>query len=212
MAREGVHKESLTRTAMRLFRRRGYASTGLQQILAESGAPKGSLYHYFPGGKEALAVAAVEMAGNMVTDMLKKLAESACDDAAAFVRAYSEVMADWMAESDFRSGCPIATVVLETVPDSAAIMAAAAHAIECWTDIADAVFTKAGMPAERAGETARNLVTLMEGALLMARVRQSTQPILAVATAFQFGGNAASANAGQSVGKSAAAEIGGFAS
>jgi len=47
----GTHKENLVRTAMRLFRRQGYASTGLQQILAESGAPRGSLYHYFPGGK-----------------------------------------------------------------------------------------------------------------------------------------------------------------
>jgi hypothetical protein len=55
MANAAKHKDALVCTAMRLFRRQGYASTGLQQILSESGAPKGSLYHYFPGGKEGLA-------------------------------------------------------------------------------------------------------------------------------------------------------------
>ena len=71
MAATALHKESLIRTAMRLFRRQGYASTGLNQILAESGAPKGSLYHYFPGGKEELAVAAVTLAGSMVKQLLE---------------------------------------------------------------------------------------------------------------------------------------------
>ena len=58
MANAAKHKDSLVRTAMRLFRRQGYASSGLQQILAESKAPRGSLYHYFPGGKEELGEAA----------------------------------------------------------------------------------------------------------------------------------------------------------
>ena len=59
MGDAATSKDNLIRTAMRLFRRQGYASTGLQQIVAESGAPKGSLYHYFPAGKEALGEAAV---------------------------------------------------------------------------------------------------------------------------------------------------------
>ena len=56
MGRAAAHKQNLVRTAMRLVRRQGYASTGLQQILAESGAPKGSLYHYFPSKRRLLAV------------------------------------------------------------------------------------------------------------------------------------------------------------
>lgn len=186
MSKEGVHKQGLTRTAMRLFRRQGYASTGLQQILAESGAPKGSLYHYFPDGKEALAAAAVEMAGTMIADMLHDLAARSGDDAAGFVHAYCEIMAGWMTESGFRSGCPIATVALEAAPQSITITAAAATAFDRWTDIVAAVFAKAGMTPETALETAGNLVTMMEGALLIARVRQSTRPVLAVAKVFQM--------------------------
>jgi len=74
MANAQKHKENLVRTAMRLFRKQGYASTGLQQILADSGAPKGSLYHYFPGGKESLGEAAVAMAGRLIGEMLTDLA------------------------------------------------------------------------------------------------------------------------------------------
>ena len=101
------HKESLVRTAMRLFRRQGYASTGLNQILAESAAPKGSLYHYFPGGKEELAVAAVELAGSMIRELLETLARKKTTRR-GFVKGYCETMAGWMEESGYRSGCPIA--------------------------------------------------------------------------------------------------------
>ena len=73
MPAKAVHRQALVETAMRLFRRQGYASTGLNQILSESQAPKGSLYYYFPGGKEALAVAAVELAGSLLKDMLVRL-------------------------------------------------------------------------------------------------------------------------------------------
>ena len=115
MARAALHKENLVRTAMRLFRRQGYASTGLQQIVAESGAPKGSLYHYFPNGKEALGEAAVTLAGRLVREMLEGHAAKHADPV-AFLRAYCRTMAGWMKESRFRSGCPVATTLLETAP------------------------------------------------------------------------------------------------
>ena len=89
MGRAAIHKQNLVRTAMRLFRRQGYASTGLQQIVAESGAPKGSLYHYFPSGKEALGEAAIELAGGMIREMLAGLA-ARHREPSAFLRAYCE--------------------------------------------------------------------------------------------------------------------------
>ena len=74
MSRAAQHKDNLVQTAMRLFRRRGYASIGLQEILQESGAPKGSLYHYFPEGKVSLGAAAVDLAGQMINELLTDLA------------------------------------------------------------------------------------------------------------------------------------------
>ncbi len=180
MANAAKHKANLIRTAMRLFRRQGYASSGLQQILAESGAPKGSLYHYFPSGKEALGEAAVNMAGGMIREMLTDLA-TRHREPKAFLRAYARTMAGWMEESDFRSGCPIATTLLETAPRSPAITAAGGHAIDGWIEVIASVFANAGVARRQARTQAQFVVSAMEGALIVARIRQSTRPILDVA-------------------------------
>jgi TetR/AcrR family transcriptional repressor of lmrAB and yxaGH operons len=173
-------REKLVRTAMRLFRRQGYASTGLQQIVAESGAPKGSLYHYFPSGKESLGESAVTMAGGLIHDMLTGLAERH-DEPKAFLRAYCKVMAGWMAESGFRSGCPVATTLLETAPQSPSITAAGRSAIDGWIDVIGGVFERQGMARREARSRAQLVIAAMEGALILSRVRRSTRPILDVA-------------------------------
>lgn len=180
MAKAAKHKENLVRAAMRLFRRQGYASSGLQQILAESGAPKGSLYHYFPAGKESLGEAAIGMAGGMIHEMLNELA-ARHREPRAFLRAYARTMADWMQESQFRSGCPIATTLLETAPASPVITAAGVAAIDGWIDVIADVLARDGRPKRSARSDAQQIVAAMEGALILARVRQSTRPILDVA-------------------------------
>jgi TetR/AcrR family transcriptional repressor of lmrAB and yxaGH operons len=180
MANAAVHKESLVRTAMRLFRRQGYASSGLQQILSESGAPKGSLYHYFPNGKEGLGEAAVTLAGEMIAGMLADLA-TRHRDPQAFVRGYCRTMAGWMEESEFRSGCPIATTLLETAPTSESIREAGRAAFRSWTTLVSDVFAESGMERREARTLAQLIIAAMEGALILARVQQSTRPILDVA-------------------------------
>ena len=175
-----LHKESLVRTAMRLFRQQGYASTGLQQILAESGAPKGSLYHYFPSGKEALGEAAVILAGRLIREMLEGHAARHAEPK-AFLRAYCRTMAGWMEESAFSSGCPIATTLLETVPASPAITAVGRRAVDAWVDVVAEVFERSGYARRDARERAELVIAAMEGALILSRARQSTAPVLAVA-------------------------------
>ena len=181
MPNAAVHKDNLTSTAMRLFRRQGYASTGLQQILAESGSPKGSLYYYFPNGKEQLGEAAVRLAGRLVGETLTELADQHGNDAAAFVKGYCKVMANWMQESEFRSGCPVATTLLETVPQSPAMTQAGESVLDAWTDIIAGVFIASGLTKRVAKERAQLVIAAMEGALLLSRVRRSVQPILDIA-------------------------------
>jgi TetR/AcrR family transcriptional repressor of lmrAB and yxaGH operons len=175
-----AHKENLVRTAMRLFRRQGYASTGLQQIVAESGAPRGSLYHYFPSGKEALGEAAIVLAGGMIREMLADLA-SRYSEPKAFLSAYCKVMAGWMEESGFHSGCPVATTLLETAPQSPTITAAGARAIDGWIDVVAGVLSDAGMERREAKSRAQLIIAAMEGALILSRIRGSARPILDVA-------------------------------
>lgn len=183
MPAAALHREALIKTAMRLFRRQGYASTGLNQILTESGAPKGSLYHYFPGGKEELAVAAVNLAGSMIKDMLTEHARSR-RTATSFVRAYCATMAGWMEESEFRAGCPIATTMLETAPDSPNLVKAGHDAITSWIEVIAKVFEREGIPMRESQVRARQLIGSVQGALVLARVWKSSDPIRDVARTF----------------------------
>lgn len=180
MANAAKHKDNLVRTAMRLFRRQGYASTGLQQIVAESGAPKGSLYHYFPSGKEALGEAVIGMAGKLIGETLSGLA-ARHREPKKFLQAYCKVMAGWMEESGFRSGCPIATTLLENAPQSPTITAAGRRALGGWIDIVAGVLSNRGRERREARTQAQLIIAAMEGALILSRIRRSARPILDVA-------------------------------
>ncbi len=165
---------------MRLFRKQGYASTGLQEILDESGAPKGSLYYYFPNGKESLGEAAVKLAGELIKTMLLELAQKHRTPE-SFVKGYCRQMALWMEESNYRSGCPLATTVLETTPQSQLVSAAGSAAIESWIEVIASVYQRTGMPDRQARERAEFVVAAVEGSLILSRLRQSKRPILNVA-------------------------------
>ena len=103
MAIVNRHKEAIVVAAVRLFRKHGYASTGLLDILKESEAPRGSLYHHFPGGKAAIGVAAIQAAGKTVLATLQKLAAET-NNPAELVARYFGMVASWMEESSFHDG------------------------------------------------------------------------------------------------------------
>lgn len=168
------------RTAALLFRRQGYAATGLAGIAARSGAPKGSIYHYFPAGKSAIGAAAVEFAGELVRRSLQSLAERS-DTPGGLLRAYAGQLAGWMAQSEFRDGCPIATILLEAAADEPDIRAAGARAGADWTGILAAKLREHGVAPRRARRLALTAIAALEGSLIQARVAADTTPILEVA-------------------------------
>lgn len=169
MGKKPQHRTALIRAAVRLFRRSGYAGTGTKDILAESGAPRGSLYHYFPGGKEEIGAAAVEAAGQQVSETLRALAERA-GSPGEFVAAYLEQLGRWLEASGYREGCPIATTLLETTPGSESITVAGRNALAEWREVFESVLRRGGWPAERIADTATTVLAVTEGALLIARV------------------------------------------
>lgn len=187
MARASRHRDAIVQTAARLFRKQGFAATGLNQIVEDSGAPKGSLYHYFPGGKEAIAAAAVTWAGERVTLTLSKLAAEV-DSPEDLVRRYALLLADWMSKSGFRDGCPISTTLLETAPQSDLIREAGAAAFAAWAGIFSASLQAARVPPRRADRLASMAIAVIEGALIQARVAVHQRALLdaakEVATAF----------------------------
>lgn len=180
MAPAGKHRQSILVAAARLFRQQGYAGTGLSDILEASGAPKGSLYHYFPGGKAEIGAQAVAFAGGLVTGSLEALA-SQHEAPGDLLRAYAAQLADWMAQTAWQAGCPIATVLLETAPGEVTITAAGEEALAGWSAVFTQSLVAAGVPPDRAPRLAGTTIAAMEGALLLARVQQSADPILTTA-------------------------------
>ena len=176
MAAAAKYREALLAASVRLFRQKGYAATGLAEILAESGAPKGSLYHYFPGGKAEIGAAAVERAGKTVTRTLQELA-AATDGPGDLLAQYLTKMAGWMASSGYRDGSPITTTLLETVPEHEAIRDAGAVAFAAWAGVLTESAMAAGIPHARAERLARFAICALEGALIQCRVSGDATPL-----------------------------------
>lgn len=170
------HRQSIVDAAVALFRRQGYAATGLAQILEVSGAPKGSLYHYFPDGKAQIGAEAVATAGRTVATTLHQLAE-ATDGPAALVAAYLELLDGWMRESDFRDGSPITTTLLEMAPTDEAIRAAGEAAHADWIDIIATAGVSAGLDSASATAFAQFALAAVDGALVQCRVTGDGAPL-----------------------------------
>ena len=99
MARKAKHRQAIVDAAVALFRKQGYAATGLNEIVEASGAPKGSLYYYFPKGKASIAVAAVEEAGRRVVETIEALASGA-RDTGELVQRHAMQLGAWMKKSN----------------------------------------------------------------------------------------------------------------
>ena len=176
MGKRAQHEMALLTEAAKLFRRQGYAATGTNEILAAAGAPRGSLYYYFPGGKEEIGARAIEAAAKRVTITLKELAREAADPA-DFVDRYVARLIGWMAKSGWRDGCPITTVLLENAPESEAITTVGRTAHERWRTVVEGLLRRHGWPEARITATARTVLMALSGAQIHARVEASPAPL-----------------------------------
>lgn len=159
-----------------LLQRQGYHATGLNQIIKESGAPKGSLYFHFPGGKEEIARAALEAAGCSWRDRLQLVIDAAPTPGDAILFA-CRALADELEQSGFENGCPIATVALEASSQSDIVRDTCAASYRTWEQTIAAQLVASGIDETAAESTATLVLSAVEGAMLLARVYRSTEPI-----------------------------------
>ena len=164
-------------TTAKLLRRQGYHGTGLNQIIAESGAPKGSIYFHFPGGKEQLAAEAIVASAAYYDAVM-----CACQRATAIESfdVYIDEAAKWLERTGFAEGCPIATVALEVGPTSTVIGEACAQAIAILLDRVTGWLEADGFSPEAARARAELVHAAMEGALIFAKARRSVEPLMAL--------------------------------
>lgn len=173
-------KQQVVDAAVGLFTRQGYHATGVNQVLAESGAPRGSLYFHFPEGKQQLAAESVETAGERVCLEIEAILERHDEPGAAFDEI-AELFCTALEASDFQNGCPVATVALEASSESPAVRQACENAYEAWSTALRLRFLGWGVEQDRAAELAVVALSMIEGALLLARVQRDPGVIRVVA-------------------------------
>jgi TetR/AcrR family transcriptional regulator, lmrAB and yxaGH operons repressor len=165
-----------------MFRQRGYNGVGLTELLAASGAPKGSFYHHFPGGKEQLAEAAVRYAGGGVGRLIDDAFVTAGEFSAG-VMTLVERIADFHEASGYRDGCPVTSVLLDTVPQSALISSAVTAVFDDWEVRVTGHAHRLGLSTFGPPD-ARRLLMLIEGAWILARTYRSRDPMTEAARTF----------------------------
>lgn len=158
------------------LRRRGLHGIGLTELLQAAGAPKGVLYHHFPGGKTELAIAAIDRVVERMTGGLDQLLATTPDPLVA-MRQWIRGATERLQRTGFESGCPLATVALESTPEDKALREALARAFARLRECITQALQRAGMPGERAVGVAALIVAAYEGGLLQARVAHSIEPV-----------------------------------
>jgi len=166
-------RERILEASAELFGRRGYAATGLSQIVSEAQAALGSIYHFFPGGKQQLGVESIRRSGSLYAGLIDAVFDAEPDVVTA-VQVFFRGAAEQLEATGFQDACPIATVALEVASSNDTLREATAEVFESWIADAAARFGGAGIPADESRRVATLLLALLEGAFVLCRAAQST--------------------------------------
>src|SRR5258708_8230820 len=175
MPRRTDSRSRMIPAAAELFRQRGYHATTFSDVVRESGAPRGSTYFHFPGGKQELAREAIARAGDEMEEMVDEAARHA-DDPGSLVRASARFVAGRLERSGYQSGCAIATMVLELAPGDEKFSADFDSVFARWRAALVTRFEPLGVAPDRAAVLAGLTISAFEGALVLSRAPPSTQP------------------------------------
>jgi AcrR family transcriptional regulator len=170
-------RERMVISAAMLIRERGAHATAISDVLEHSGAPRGSAYHYFPGGRTQLLCEAVDYAGEHVAAIVTE-----ADGSLELLDTLIDKYRQQLLSSDFRAGCPVVAVAVEAGEEQdrdrmTPVSERAAAVFDRWTDLIAQRFIADGIPPDKAGELAVLATSAIEGAILLARVRRELTPL-----------------------------------
>ena len=171
-------RQRMVTSAAGLIRKHGASATSIDRVLALSGAPRGSVYHHFPGGRAQLVEEAVGYAGDYVSALLDRAAQTRDP-----VAAVAEFLAMWrhqLIASDFQAGCPVVAVAVEVNDEAPRLADAAGAAFARWQDQFRGVLQDAGLSPQRATRLAVLVISSVEGSLVISRAQRRTDPLDAV--------------------------------
>src|SRR5260370_13955930 len=175
MPRRTDSRSWMINAAAELFRQRGYHATTFSDVVRESGAPRGSTYFHFPGGKAELAREAIARAGDEMEEMVDQAARHA-DDPASLVRALAQILASRLERSGYQRGCAIATMVLELAPRDEEFSAGFDSVFARWRAALVTRFEPLAIAPHRAAVLARLTISALDAAAVLSRAARRTAP------------------------------------
>jgi AcrR family transcriptional regulator len=159
------------------MRRQGYNATGVKQIVTAAKAPFGSIYHFFPGGKEEIGAEAIRRSGATYTLLIPAVFDDA-PDVVTGIRTFFAGAAEHLVATDYEDACPIATVALETSSSSEALRVACRDVVEEWYEAGTERFVGLGLGPAATRDLVIAMVAALEGAFVLARAARDTQPLV----------------------------------
>jgi AcrR family transcriptional regulator len=189
-------REKLVAGAAALFQRQGVAGTGISQIRAETGATVGSLYHFFPGGKDELAAASLRWAAAGYAALVTATLDAAGADPVVAVQVAFDAAADHLVASGYTDACPIATVALEVASSNEPLREVTAEIFEGWLVALDARWRTAGIPEDRVRDLSTLFLAALEGGFLLSRAAKDPEPMRALGRAVAAAASSATSAGG----------------
>ncbi|PJE97577.1 TetR family transcriptional regulator [Streptomyces carminius] len=174
-------RERMVFSAAQLIRRGGVAAAGMREVAAHAEAPRGSLQHYFPGGKEQLVNEAVTWAGRYAAKRVDRfLTELDTPSPGALFAAMARQWTDELERTGSLPGCPVAAATADHADTTDSTREAAAAAFAAWTAPLARALTELGVPRERAEPLATVMISALEGAIVIARAERDPRALTTV--------------------------------
>jgi AcrR family transcriptional regulator len=174
-------RERMVFAAAQLIRRDGVGATGMRDVAARAEAPRGSLQHYFPGGKEQLVNEAVAWAGGYAGKRVARyLAALPEPTPSALFAAMARQWTDEFEATGFGTGCPVAAATVDSTASTPSAREATASAFTAWATPLTAALTTLGVPPTRAPALATLMLSALEGGIILSRAHQSTSPLTTI--------------------------------
>jgi AcrR family transcriptional regulator len=171
-------RERMVRSAADLIRRKGVSGTGLREIVIEADAPRGSLQHYFPGGKEELVSNALLWAGDVLARrIMRSLSKLKSRTPSALLAAIVDAWRRDLTSEQFSIGCPLVAAAADTAATSEQLRQVLRRAFDGWLEPLSESLVDLGVPLERADNLAIVIIAALEGAIILARIRRDVIPL-----------------------------------
>jgi AcrR family transcriptional regulator len=179
--RELPPRERMVRSAAQLIRRKGVSGTGMREIVNEADAPRGSLQHYFPGGKEELVSDALLWMGDVAARRIRRsLSQLQSRTPSALLAAIVETWRHDLTSEKFSAGCPLVAAAADTAGTSQQLRQVLQRAFDGWLEPLSESLLELGVPMERSENLAVVIIAALEGAIILARVRRDVTPFDAI--------------------------------